>query len=1161
MTAELDPRDLTLQVHSQALKEIEHGGQGSSDNEIIFQQINEKIYLLLLKNVGRDVPLSPDEIQYLREFRSSMSGEQWQRWLVYARSERKRLKEMGQVDNAINRSSSSFEEEQSMETTYLRDDSSGENVSFGEMHTGKSLSKTMSLAEAIDAGIEKNNRNMTLANTYSEPASHPQIPSSGSSRRRSLFHMTNVSTESSLHHHIDPSLIRRIPPTLGQPSLAPPKPESRIPATALARKASREINLNRTTNMSNSLLDLNETFGGVQNFSSPVSKRETSNHSGSARHYSALEVTPAVAVQAQQDGFSTSKPSGLCSQSAPRMRPTPSNLSPVSTTGNTSNYYQSQKHRSPARSSGFTSRIANNPYHPSNTSSASLSQIKPKSTGFTHTSSNAPNVPELASPTRVMTNFVTKYAHDTLNKRFDVSSDEYKEYYSPEANNEYRSEPEISSSAFKETNLDLEDLRVASESAQIGSNRIDNACTAAKFLINSLSTLSNQVDPSTLQKLQSSRNMLEEMLHSLEKSKVNFGHIEDSVKEDINVEDLHSMILNEATYLDADSEFSLPPSIPSEAHAPSDDYLRFQPNCSDDLQSLQSQHTQQSPSLDRPIGGNYSSILGRGVSSQQQQQFQPSYDLYQQTKEVSNVEDSFPSMQMMWSSSQSFRGGQPVLVENHVSSTQGRNQAENTLGLVTRVCINRGSLAKAFDDFPIRLDLEAMSLDIIWRESRLDLMRGSALIGSTVQTNKNRNASASRYMHPTTSSAAAAAVTYYQPVGGNSQDLYELESQRVLRRERFQFDVMYVGVSADRKLQEYVRFRTRAVIEKGTNLVFLCNACGESLAGELEAPVTVTLGSGGGSGIASNIVQEAFKYAQSHNVAQTGRRGSEDSKRLNSSYVMRSTTQSQYVSSKMALENKSPSVSLTAVLINGSTIVDMLSNASQHSRAHQPQPRIQRRSGGEVVLSGVTTLDLSNVMDFERIIGLLLGRRTGINETIQSMQWAAEETGESLPLSTLATWTTPSLNPAMENWRRLELLNEFSQPPKTSDSATRDVPSSSSTMMISFHIALGSTLFPKRMVNVRVVCPCGKDWSLPNFDLSVLSESISTLPHSTPESLLAVSPLTMLLTDMTQQPSNFVSVMNVQRIDSKRNAARVVQSEHDIAMTALNSMRVSCLAR
>lgn len=63
MTAELDPRDLTLQVHSQALKEIEHGGQGISDNEIIFQQINEKIYSLLLKNVGRDVPLSPDEIQ------------------------------------------------------------------------------------------------------------------------------------------------------------------------------------------------------------------------------------------------------------------------------------------------------------------------------------------------------------------------------------------------------------------------------------------------------------------------------------------------------------------------------------------------------------------------------------------------------------------------------------------------------------------------------------------------------------------------------------------------------------------------------------------------------------------------------------------------------------------------------------------------------------------------------------------------------------------------------------------------------------------------------------------------------------------------------------------------------------------------------------------
>lgn len=42
-----------------------------------------------------------------------------------------------------------------------------------------------------------------------------------------------------------------------------------------------------------------------------------------------------------------------------------------------------------------------------------------------------------------------------------------------------------------------ERLREALESAQMGSNRIENACTAARFLINSLSNISQQVDPNT----------------------------------------------------------------------------------------------------------------------------------------------------------------------------------------------------------------------------------------------------------------------------------------------------------------------------------------------------------------------------------------------------------------------------------------------------------------------------------------------------------------------------------------------------------------------------------------------------------------------------------------------------------------------------------------
>lgn len=397
-----------------------------------------------------------------------------------------------------------------------------------------------------------------------------------------------------------------------------------------------------------------------------------------------------------------------------------------------------------------------------------------------------------------------------------------------------------------------------------------------------------------------------------------------------------------------------------------------------------------------------------------------------------------------------------------------------------------------------------MSVDIVWRESRVDLIRGTSLsgvggAGGGGGSSRPRSSSVGRHMRPTASSAAGAAINYYQPMGGSGSDLYDMESQRILRRERFQFDAMYIGPTADRKLQEYVRYRTRAALHQGTNLVFLCNACGESAMGELEAPVTVALGSGGGSGIATNILLEAFKVVAANNAQSVDSRnggGGTDS------YILRSAVQTQYASTRMAQDNRSSSISLTAVLLNGSTMVDMLSNAAQQGR-HGHQPRIQRRGGahgygGEVTLQGVTTLDLSNVMDFERIIGLLLGRRTGINETMQSLHLSSSEYPDhhNTPLSSYATWTTQSVNPATERLRRLDLVNDFTSSSASASSARTaapnvEAPSSSSTMVLSFRITLGSSLMPKRVLHIRVVCPCGKDWTSP-----------STLPRHCIHSLL-----------------------------------------------------------
>lgn len=66
MTADLDPHDTTLHVHAEALREIEKendNGSNPEEEDINFRQINEKIYYLLIKNVSRDSPLTPEEVQ------------------------------------------------------------------------------------------------------------------------------------------------------------------------------------------------------------------------------------------------------------------------------------------------------------------------------------------------------------------------------------------------------------------------------------------------------------------------------------------------------------------------------------------------------------------------------------------------------------------------------------------------------------------------------------------------------------------------------------------------------------------------------------------------------------------------------------------------------------------------------------------------------------------------------------------------------------------------------------------------------------------------------------------------------------------------------------------------------------------------------------------
>lgn len=57
-----DANDLTIHVHNEAMRHISRS-EAPSEDESEIHEINENIYRLLLKNVSRDDPLTPDELR------------------------------------------------------------------------------------------------------------------------------------------------------------------------------------------------------------------------------------------------------------------------------------------------------------------------------------------------------------------------------------------------------------------------------------------------------------------------------------------------------------------------------------------------------------------------------------------------------------------------------------------------------------------------------------------------------------------------------------------------------------------------------------------------------------------------------------------------------------------------------------------------------------------------------------------------------------------------------------------------------------------------------------------------------------------------------------------------------------------------------------------
>jgi hypothetical protein len=375
------------------------------------------------------------------------------------------------------------------------------------------------------------------------------------------------------------------------------------------------------------------------------------------------------------------------------------------------------------------------------------------------------------------------------------------------------------------------------------------------------------------------------------------------------------------------------------------------------------------------------------------------------------------------------------------------------------------------------------------------------------------------------------------------------------------------------RLKEYLQHRIRYSLINLINLVMLSTACGTDLQTiDLEPPVALALGSGGGSGLCSAVLQEIFSFLSSQSTSSASGFASPTSPSPSVDYAItgrknttiKTSNHSSYMRSRIAKEHNANRVTMSMVLVKGKYVFDLLNPSPSSSEMNRPHII---RKHNRMNLMNITFIDLLNLLDFERIVGLLLGRRAGIFETLRNMKipvpvsnYAASSMNRSKGRATStankidliashATWNPGSSTSNMKNKNFVrenveadygyssplghvngemgggdELENEEIirddidnyNPTNTALSSTTSGGTSddtASSLLISFHVSYGSIMAKKRNhLTFRFVCPCGDNWYEPGYDMNILAETIACLPNSPPSSVQAISPLTMLLT-------------------------------------------------
>ena len=411
---------------------------------------------------------------------------------------------------------------------------------------------------------------------------------------------------------------------------------------------------------------------------------------------------------------------------------------------------------------------------------------------------------------------------------------------------------------------------------------------------------------------------------------------------------------------------------------------------------------------------------------------------------------------------------------------------------------------------PIYLNSENNSIEVVWRQG----------IAVTEKDNCMNT------IDPLTGNASTNSDIHGGAVAGHGRigiPLHNSNDRKQLRRENFFFDDVYTcgddskisetlgNETSMTKLYNHISQRAKTCLSLNTNLVVVSLACGDTNANEhiqcLEPPLSLLLGEQGNSGLVQKVLQEVFDYSpEDENLHYKGDNSVSYSSaefiagslsfNKSSGFNIDANYSAKQQKNKIAY---TPEIQLSAVLVVDGLLSDLLTASMDvmkktkdmnSSKKDKTNPYIGINNLGDAIIHNTATVNIKSLADYERLVGVLLGRRAALQEILPSL------------LDENKTQMGTNLNTASDSALIAWLLGE----------------QASLLLTLNVNNDKNSSKYCKNSRNIKFhfACPYGGDWSQPSSDINLLLESLSWPKHSLdpPMNLFIGNPMAQFILNM-----------------------------------------------